>query len=301
MKNKDQLRWAMWYAAVQRHFPDKPLDELLHGYGRWKQQKIDFARYADRITISAIRGAHSLPDGLPEWGILLSFHYGPYRLLPKILLAAGYKVALVASAKVLDREREQYRVQLEQEGIGQQALHCLDADDPVVLKKMLRAVKNEGYIVLVYLDADEGYAHAEETIAENYMQLQLGQAPLYWRFNLFKLAYRFKIPIGMALLDEWEGSNVGRCKIWRLNVGAYTEERGFLTAAAQMSQQILSLMMESDWTAWENWTLLHMYQKKKDIQLGLPVAIPTTVIPIYIDKRPFLFHPASVKFLQILK
>lgn len=300
MENKDQLRWVMWYAAVQRHFPDKSLEELLQGYGRWKQQKADFAQYAGRLTIKMLSEACVLPAELPKQGILLSFHYGPYRLLPKILLAAGYKVALLASAKVLEREKSGYSRQLEQEGWEPQAMRCLDADDPTIFKKMLRAIQQEGRIVLVYLDADEGYAHKDEEIAENYIKLQLGEAPLYWRCNLLKLAYRFRIPIGITAMDEWEKERCS-CKTRLLQTGGYSHEHDFIEAAKWELQQMLLWMMERDWTAWENWTLLHRYQKMKNVQTGLPVAVPTTMIPIYINKRPFLFHPATVQFLQVLK
>lgn len=97
-QERNNLKRLLWLSNVYQFFPDRSISDLQQGYQRWLHQKQQFKAQYRQINLDQLQQESSIHDF--DAGILLTFHYGPYRLLPRYLLAMGYQVTLLLSTDV---------------------------------------------------------------------------------------------------------------------------------------------------------------------------------------------------------
>jgi hypothetical protein len=152
----NDLHRLMWLANVKQFFADKPAAQLWDNYTTWLKNREVFQQLYRQFPLNALTELDLRNIGLLSHGaILITFHYGPYRLLPKILLRLGYKLTLLASAGILKREADYYGAELQGADMHAENFECIDANKPSALKRILSAVNN-GRLVIAFLDANEG-------------------------------------------------------------------------------------------------------------------------------------------------
>jgi hypothetical protein len=262
-QKKEELQRLLWMANVQGFYPDKPAVELEAGYQRWQSHRQQFVQL-DKDFSLADNAYGSLDQRFsPLTGdILFTFHYGPYRLVPRYLVAAGYSLTIVVSAAVLDRERKQYARDLARMGLPADRLECLNANGAMVLRKMLKAISSSR-LILVFLDANESVGSDEGKEQEGRLRVSFGGSYFYWRSNLLKLAHRFGLPVHAIHLSP--KLLCGR-QTWQLTepitvlISADKNNSLALLNAFAKLQDVFRTMMGQDWTAWENWGLIHHYR-----------------------------------------
>lgn len=300
---KKELQRLLWMANVQGFYPDKPAVELEAGYQQWMINRQHFAQLYQEFRIEEVASApvHEALKSLTK-GILFTFHFGPYRLLPRYLVAAGYRLTLLVSTAVLEKERARYAQDLSAMGLPKDSLECLDASDTLVLRKMLYAIASDR-IILVFLDANEYMAKDEEKEQEARLRVSFGNSYFYWRSNLLKLAHRFGLSVhAIHLMPQLQN---GR-QTWQLSdpVTVLTPKEkdnpmALLTAFAKL-QHVFQAMMGQNWSAWENWGLMHFYRGfderagSKDARQG------SYMVPFSFADKGYLFDLSRKLFYEII-
>ncbi|MEZ0453246.1 hypothetical protein ABTW24_16745 [Sphingobacterium thalpophilum] len=302
-QKKLELQRLLWMANVQAFFPDKTASELDAGYQQWLGHRQDFLRLyrehptgmADHIVVS-----EALQNLRP--GILFTFHFGPYRLLPRLLVAAGCRVTLLVSATVLEREQDDYRQQLSHMGLSADYVECLSATDPMVLRKLLHAVAMQR-VVLVFLDANESVVQLRDKERSGRLRVAFGASHFYWRSNLLKLAHRFALPV-QAIYLRPDGHSAGAG--WQpvkatniLNPDSSRSPERLLEAFAAL-QQTFQEMIALDWTAWENWAIIHHYLETDDQKRKTPRRQGSWMLPFAFRDKAYLFDLSSKRFYPII-
>lgn len=302
-QKKEELQCLLWMANVQGFYPDKPAVELEAGYQRWQRHRQEFAQLDKDFSIADIPHG-SLDQGLSSLtgGILFTFHYGPYRLVPRHLVAAGYSLTIVVSAAVLHRERKHYARDLAGMGLPADRLECLDANDPMVLRKMLQAISNNR-LILVFLDANESVGSDAGKEQQGRLRVSFGGSYFYWRSNLLKLAHRFGLVVyAIHLIPQLQDGK----QIWRLcdlitvlSTVDNNNPMALLNAFVRL-QDVFQTMMGRDWTAWENWGLMHHY-RGFDQRAGIDTRRKGSyMVPFSFADKGYLFDLSRKLFYEII-
>lgn len=100
-------------------------------------------------------------------GLVLTFHYGSFRILPRLMLIQGFKVAVLMSRDVRNRQEQ---ILLSQATAMGKAEHIafINAEDPLCLRQMTQ-LHTQGFHLLVYLDGNTGLQDIANT-TDGYIQ-----------------------------------------------------------------------------------------------------------------------------------
>lgn len=302
-QKKQELQRLLWMANAQGFYPDKSAVELEAGYQHWLMHRQQYTALYQNFKRENFHCNQICPKSNNLVGsIVFTFHYGPYFLSPRYLLASGYQVTLLVSAAVLQKEREKYAMVVAQMGLPADCLECLDANDRMVLRKMLHAVRR-GRVLLVFLDANESAGKGLEKNQDSQLRVAFGQSYFYWRSNLLKLALRFAIPVNAIHLSPQRG-NAGQTwsladPITILTANDIDRPLALLNAFAKL-QQVFQSMMAQDWTGWENWGLIHHYRefdKRKSLDDSV---LGTWMAPFSFADKGYLFDFSTKLFYEIV-
>lgn len=300
VQEKQNLRRLMWIANVQQFFQDKPVTILWEHYTTWISNRDKFEKLYREFPLKRLCQLNKAGiDRTDMNGILITFHYGPYRLLPKLLVQMGYEVTLLVSGAVLQRELNYYRSELEDAGLLQDQLECIDANQANSLRHILRAIQNKR-LVLLFLDADEGTGKAEEGIGEHKLAVPFGSHFFYWRTNIFKLAYRFGIPVHCTFMKrantpvQWEITPF----INIMNTANVPSEELMMRAFAAL-QMAFHQMMQQGWIYWENWAFIHQYNGQAAIDKKGITAKGSWLAPFEYNRKKYLFDVKNRQFFEV--
>ncbi|MDR2273907.1 MAG: hypothetical protein LBF27_23570 [Sphingobacterium sp.] len=298
--DKNHLTKPFWFANVWTFFPDLGIDDLEINYLKWRALQGSFAQMAQPALLTQVLDQEirqTIPKDLK--GICIAFHYGPYRQLPRYLIAAGYRIAVVASPEVIRRESDTTFNDLLINNLPKDTLQYIDAARPTVLRNIISALQDHR-IVLLYLDADAGLRQMAAKNHQALMKVPVRQKELYFHSNTARLAYKFGIPVSFMLMDR--GSTDGRWKIALLNKLAFRKNEpllGYLKRFKMKLTRVLNRIMKQDWTAWENWPMLHLYQPDLAITDANVSNAPVWVMPINMQQRQFFFDVKNKRFFEI--
>ncbi|MFU1856601.1 hypothetical protein ACK8HY_06235 [Sphingobacterium sp. NGMCC 1.201703] len=302
-QKKEELQCLLWMANVQGFYPDKSAVELEAGYQRWKDHRQRFALMNRDFPFENI--LHQSPNvelaSLPG-SIVFTFHYGPYRLLPRSLVAAGYRLTIVVSASVLDRERTRYALDLAAMGLPADRLECLEASNAMVIRKILQAI-SKSRLILVFLDANESAGNNGSNREHGRLRVSFGASYFYWRSNLLKLAHRIGLPVYAIHLSPklhhtgptWQVGD----PLTVLTPADKNNPMALLNAFTKL-QEYFHAMMQQDWTAWENWGLMHHY-KGFDQRAGIDARCQGSyMVPFSFADKGYLFDLSRKLFYEII-
>nr|WP_288807984.1 hypothetical protein [uncultured Sphingobacterium sp.] len=302
-QKKEELQRLLWMANVQGFYPDKPAVELEAGYQRWQGHRQQFAQLDRDFSPENIRhGSPNLELASLSGSLVFTFHYGPYRLVPRYLVAAGYRLTIVVSDAVLERERRRYARDLAAMGLPADRLECLEANNVMVIRKMLQAISNNR-LILVFLDANESVGGNESKEEQGRLRVSFGASYFYWRSNLLKLAHRFGLSVYAIHLSPKVHH---AATAWRmgdpltvLGPADRNNPMAILNAFTKL-QEFFQAMMQKDWTAWENWGLMHHY-KGFDERTGSGTRCNGSwMVPFSFADKGYLFDLSRKIFYEIV-
>jgi len=300
VQEKQNLHRLMWLANVQQFFQDKPVSILWEHYTTWINNRDNFETLYREFPLKRLCEFNKSSIELVDiTGILITFHYGPYRLLPKLLVQMGYHVTLLVSGAVLERELNYYRSELEDAGLLQDQLECIDANQANSLRHILRAFKNKR-LVLMFLDADEGVGKEEEGIGEHKLAVPFGSHFFYWRTNIFKLACRFEIPVHCTYMKR--ANNPVQWKITPfMNImdTSYGSSEELMMRAFSALQMAFHQMMNQGWIYWENWAFIHQYNGQAAIDKKGITAKGSWLAPFEYNRKKYLFDVKNRQFFEV--
>lgn len=289
----------MWLANVQQFFQDKSVSILWEHYTTWINNRGNFETLYREFPLKRLCEFNKSSIELVNIsGILITFHYGPYRLLPKLLVQMGYEVTLLASGAVLERELNYYRSELEDAGLLQNQLECIDANQANSLRRILRAIKNKR-LVLMFLDADEGGGKEKEGIGEDKLAVPFGSHFFYWRTNIFKLACRFGISVHCTFMKR--ANNAVQWQIAPFMNIMDTEEgpaAELMMRAFSALQMAFHQMMQQGWIYWENWAFIHQYNGQGAIDKKGITAKGSWLAPFEYNRKKYLFDVKNRQFFE---
>ena len=157
--NNDELRdWAFFSANLHKLMPNV-------SYAAHPAYYASAWRYRLQATnddlnwkwLNELPAPNDFLNTLQQPGVIASFHTGPYRLLCMWLIRHGIPFTLVVSADVAHGQGESndgwYRRIADNDKAGH--MHCLLAEDPMVMRKMVRHIK-QGRFILLYVDGNMG-------------------------------------------------------------------------------------------------------------------------------------------------
>lgn len=302
-QERNNLKRLLWLGNVYPFFPERPVSDLQQGYQRWLKHKQQFKAAYSRITLAQLQqDLNNQMTGAIDAGMILTFHYGPYRLLPRYLLARGYEVTLLLSTDVLERESEQYRKELDAAGMCPDRLECLDAHDPLVLRKICRAAARQR-VVLVFLDANESLAKHADQDQEAKVRIDFAAHYFYWRINILKIAQRFGISVAVTHMERKGNDDLQSWHMREPQQVLIPEDQhrpDAISRACAVLQQTFQAMIEQDWTAWENWTLLHRYMPAKAPEIATANdALGSWFIPFTWRDKAYLFDLSTKGFYEL--
>ncbi len=298
--DKNHLTKPFWFANVWTFFPDLGIDELEINYLKWRALQSSFTQMAQPALLTQLLDQEirqTIPKDLT--GIGIAFHYGPYRQLPRYLIAASYRIAVVASPEVIRRESDTTFNDLLINNLPKDTLQYIDAARSTVLRNIISALQDHR-IVLLYLDADAGVRQIAAKNHQALMKVPVRHKELYFHSNTARLAYKFGIPVSFMLMDR--DSADGRWKIALLNKLAFRKNEpllGYLKRFKMKLTRVLNRIMKQDWTAWENWPLLHLYQPDLAIADANVSNAPVWVMPVHMQQRQFFFDVKNKRFFEI--
>lgn len=298
VQQNNDLHRLMWLANVKQFFEDKPAAQLWSNYTTWLKNREGFQQLYSRFPLTALIDLNvTNMSQLVHGGILITFHYGPYRLLPKILMGQGYKLTLLASADILKREAEYYGAELQVAGIPTEHFECIDANKPSALKRILSAVNMER-LVIAFLDANEGQQNHHDQGAR--VAVPFSDHFFYWRTNILKLAARFHIPVYCSYMEQQYTDLQWAVHPLVAVMLDYTNAREeSLMQAFSILQQTFQQMMKQGWIYWENWAFIHLYNGQLTPDKKGVKARGSWMVPLLYQQKKYLFDINNRQFFRI--
>lgn len=169
--------------------------------GRYHKMAHD--RQKDENALKSLRSVKPISDTRNEPGVIATFHIGAYKLLPLWLASCGIPLTLLVSADIAARERESYRrLSLRFGAQGQPTAEILEAEDPMVIRKMIRSI-GRGNWVLIFLDGNEGVANKQSAAGRTDLLIDFLAHKLRVKTGVAELAFLARCPIyPLALLFD---------------------------------------------------------------------------------------------------
>ena len=289
----NRLRAFTFFSAnLQKLCPD-----LL--YEQHRSLFLQANRYAD-LTLDDernIRWANTLEppagllDGMDRPGIIASFHTGPYRLLCMWLAKQGVPITMVISADVAMRQEQRNRKAYGQVAGGDASAgyEYLYADDPMVLRKMIHALKR-GRFLVCYIDGNMGVG--KNTQSRNTLTLDFMAHQLRVRTGVAELARIAGVPI-YPVMTHFDDHN--RPAFQRFGtIDPQAAGNGGKAAVAGWMEQLyghLGTEVRQHLPQWEGWFYIHhdFVRHKTDIYGGLL----RYYLPFKMGGRHFLLNKES--------
>lgn len=298
--NNNQLTKPFWFANVWNFFPEFTVEDLELNYLRWSAYRQSFAKMLHPVQLDQMLDARCL-ERLPTdlTGIVISFHYGPYRLIPRYLLAAGYKITVLASPNIIKEEQKETEQLLQYNNLEADSLRYIDASRRTVLKNVLSDL-NEKRLVLVYLDADEGINRLAAKEPRALLKVPVAASRLYFHASITQFAFRFQLPLSFLLMEKNVNNglwNLASSKRLRCKRGE--QPNGFMKRFKGQLNKVITGIVMKDWTAWENWPLIHIYHPDVEDRTVVLQDTLRCVMPIYVHERAFFFDVKDREFFEL--
>ncbi|WP_286803494.1 MULTISPECIES: hypothetical protein [Sphingobacterium] len=298
--NNNQLTKPFWFANVWNFFPEFTVEDLEINYLRWSAYRKSFAKMLQPFQLDRMLDASCL-EMLPTdlTGIVISFHYGPYRLIPRYLLAAGYKISVLASPSIIQKEQKEAAHLLQFNNLEADCLRYIDASRSTVLKNVVSDL-NEKRLVLVYLDADEGVNRLAAKGSRSLLNVPVAASRLYFHASIAQLAFRFHIPLAFLLMEKSENNGLWNLALSkRLRCKRAEQLDGYMKRFKGKLNRAINRILMKEWTAWENWPLIHFYRPDLEEKKVVSQDALTWVMPIYLQERAFFFDVKNRQFFEL--
>jgi len=298
--NNNQLTKPFWFANVWNFFPEFTVEDLEINYLRWRAYRQSFAKMLQPVQLDQMLDASSL-EVLPTdlAGMVISFHYGPYRLIPRYLLAAGYKISVLASPSIIQKEQKETEHLLQFNNLKADCLRYIDASRSTVLKNVVSDL-NEKRLILVYLDADEGANRLAAKGTRSLLKVPVAASGLYFHASIAELAFRFHIPLSFLLMEKNENNGLWNLALSkRLSCKRAEQLDGFMKRFKRKLNTTINRIVMKEWTAWENWPLIHFYHPELWETAVVLKNRPTWIMPIWLGQRAFFFDVKNWKYFEL--
>lgn len=191
---EEWMSFAFFSANVQHVLGQNDLPSQLALYRSY----LDYSAVQARLDLSAGWAGACSPtvrQCLEQGAMVVSFHFGQYRLIPLSLLALGYRVCLLVSREVFTAQVAHYRAAVCADWF--ERLVFLVAEDPRLFFKV-RQYRQAGYTVLCYADGGAGAVIPGRRPAAT-SKVNLGHTAIAARSGFAAMAFLLGSPICILL------------------------------------------------------------------------------------------------------
>lgn len=159
-------------------------------------QAARFAQRGDELSNSSEASFYDTTGmDVPDYnapGIFASFHTGPYKWLGQWLVAQGKPLTIILSSDVAVRQGDRFGDWYRQLRTDDDNLEYLQAEDPMIFRKMIGAL-NRGRYLLLYVDGQTGarrQAGGKGSVPLNFLA-----SSIWVRTGVAELARLAKVPV----------------------------------------------------------------------------------------------------------
>lgn len=200
--------FALFCANLQYFCPHIPVSTYRDFYTDFMQWKstVSADQLLDDISsyIQLSSGQHTQLEEMKQRpGIILTFHTGAYRVLPRLLCELGFNIALLVSSKVRAEQMGMMHTQhsgLQQIDAKTGDFILLDAEQESSLLQVRKALR-DGYHVLVYADGNTGSRSLQKESRQT-LCIPLYKGKIIQRTAMAVLSYRWQVPIYPMLVHK---------------------------------------------------------------------------------------------------
>lgn len=290
--------FAFFSANLHQLLPHIPYEEHLTLYN----QSTRFGRLAlDESRSQRWLQEDFLPPEilrtLSRPGIIATFHTGPYRVLPMWLALKGRPVTVLVSGDVAENQGvqfdETYRYLCAQSALTA-PYSCLVAEDPFVLRKMLRAL-DQGHYLVIYVDGHTGTGAVTKRKDTSVLDF-LGR-PLQIRTGVAELARISSAPIYpmMMKFDTVDKPTIIAGQPYGFQNTARQPEE--IHSVMKMLYSGLEIFLEEHAMQWEGW--YHIHHDLLMARHSPNGGILRHYMPFQLGNRYFLLHKDSLSSFSI--
>lgn len=288
-----QLRAFAFFSANLRHLlPEMPYEKhaaLFVQAGAYRK----LADTLDRFPLDLRAEVESEGAGLlsvDRPGIFAAFHTGPYRLLGRWLASQGKPLTLLVSSDVAAKQEGDFDVWYKQCSVAMEndSLECLMAEDPMVFRKMMRALER-GRCLLIYVDGQTGVR--QQAGGSGSLSLGFLGAPLWVRTGVADLARLAQVPIYplFAYFDEAR-KPVVRCLPALMPPDKAASRAEWTQHCMHDLYQRLEAAVRQRPAQWEGWLYIHHDLAAK----SNPGGLLRYYMPFALHDRCFLLEKDSM-------
>lgn len=296
MIDDDQLRaFAFFSANVHKLMPNVPYEH----HARLFEEADRFVQLAadDRLCHHWLEtGACSTapPVDLTQPGVIAAYHTGPYRLLPMWLAKHGVSITLVVSADVAQNQRDTYNAWHRLLGAGKGSFAMLDAEDPLVVLKMIRAL-GRGDFLLVYVDGNMGSGQAQSRSA---LTVDFLAHQIRVRTGVAEVARLASVPI-YPILSRFDVADRPQFDVLPcINPGSARQDRtAWVAETMRLIYGHLSGLLADNPMQWEGWYYVH-----GDMVCGEAAQVTEWFrfyLPFRLREHHFLLHKDSYRAYRL--
>lgn len=254
---KDALRtFAFFSANLRKLLPALSLKEHMRYFKETlSHQALATNQQRNEQWLAESPAPFDFLASLRQPGIIASFHTGPYRLLSMWLMKHRIPFTLVLSADVMvSQEDANRRLHQQIAGKGQEDLFkVLLAEDPFVLRKMMRALQH-GHFILLYIDGNVGSGKNSQkgmlTIDFLAHRLQVRTGPA----SLSSLA---KVPVYPVLPYFDDNMEPQLYTVSALVISAGGGRSEYIQQTMKTLYDLLAKFLHERPTQWEGWLYVH--------------------------------------------
>lgn len=231
-------------------------------------------------------------------GIIASFHFGAYRLLPIWLAVNRIPVSLLVSRDVAESQGRIYQRIFERYGGAKAGLQfeLLEAEDPSVIRKLCKAMDG-GRFVLLFIDGNEGQHVRSDTAKRSMMKVDFLAHRLNVRTGVAALSVISGRPIYPMML-RFDDQNVpAPHTLPPITPASDLPRAKFVDMTMQTLYQGMAPLLEQYPAQWEGWFFIHHDLDLDGISANLPFIMH--FLPFSVGDQCFLMHRNSYAVMPL--
>ncbi len=291
------IEFGYFSSSLNRFFPGWPLQKHYRYYRKaLKTQDMQLSKSFEKRFLKEDFRPEGLFKRLTKPGIILSFHFGPYRLLPMWLMKAGIRFTMVVEQRIAARFGQEYE-RLYRRICGRDPkghFELMIAEDRQCLRRM-KARLAEGHFILIFAD---GYSGTQRHMKRAGI-LEAGGQHLFMRMGYLDFSNLFEVPI-YPVMPSYKGQSlVPQLRSWPTLKRKRDEGKSdFVERALGRLSAYLWYVLKRYPAQWEALFYLHELQ---DPELTRPERTLSEFAPMYHKGKFYVLHKASFQVFQVRK
>ena len=250
--------FALFCANLQYYWPSLPVSSYRRLYSDLIQRQHFLLQDQQLLDLFSnvhipIEQRERFVEMRQQKGIILTFHTGAYRVLPRLLCELGFNIALLASAKVREEQMEGLGVQhagIRQTDSKTGDFIILDAEQGGSLLQVRKALR-DGYHILVYADGNTGRQQKQKDNGHS-LGIPFFKRSILQRTAIACLSYRWQLPIYSILgskKNEQISFSLGEPTLW----DEYRDAETYCKILYTRLYADLERLIWDDPMTWEGW------------------------------------------------